>query len=580
VKTISLKKVAVIAVASLAIGGISSVPANAAVGSPTLPIYLDAATSTVATVDFVTAKAAGNATYTAGLITGSMTAITTKTSEAVELSVGAAGSAFGTNDLFDLSLNGTVVATAVGDAAITSNNLTYTPAKAGTYAANIRVYITGTTRVAAVQTVDIPFTWTVTALPGYSNSLSTGFITYGNGNTTPSSSTSALQNVVSATASTSNRATISAVIKDTTGADYASGASLSAEISGPGYLKWANQAITATQCDVSPTYGANVGRSLAARAVDAQSVVYVCADGTAGTSTVTVKITDADSVTTTLATRTVVFTGNVTKITATGVMTNARSGGANVLGDNTANRVAGTALQAIIVQATDSAGNGVSGLNFTALSSAPAVMQSTISCNEDVKSTANTLSSGGVGFYNCSVTSAATSASGNTATLTVRTVDPVDATKFLTSDVKFTLASTATTGSEVLSFDKLTYAPGEAMIITRTGKDSSGNPVHDGATSPAVTFNKGVGGTAPAAGTYVKGTSASSTSAATATVFAPVTPGPFIATATAANGATITATATVTDANAAVLTQIDALNAKIVALNALIAKIMKRLGVK
>ena len=570
---------AAIAVASLAIGGLSSVPANAAVGTPTLPIYLDAATSTVATVDFVTAKAAGNATYTAGLITGSMTAITTKTSQAVELSVGAAGSAFGTNDLFDLSLNGTVVATAVGDAAITSNNLTYTPAKAGTYAANIRVYITGTTRVAAVQTVDIPFTWTVTALPGYSNSLSTGFITYGNGNTTPSSSTSALQNVVSATASTSNRATISAVIKDTTGADYASGASLSAEISGPGYLKWANQAITATQCDVSPTYGANVGRSLAARAVDAQSVVYVCADGTAGVATVTIKITDAADVVTTLATRTVTFTGAVKTITATPVMTIAKSGGA-ALGVSTANRAAATDVPSFIVQATDSAGNGVSGLSFTAVSSATAIMQSSLTCTEDIKIAANVFSSGGVGFYNCLATSSSGAVSGNTATLTVRTVDPADATKFLTSDVKYTIGGTATTGSEVLSFDKLTYAPGEAMIITRTGKDSSGNPVHDGATSPAVTFNKGVGGTAPAAGTYVKGTSASSTSAATATVFAPVTPGPFIATATAANGATITATATVTDANAAVLTQIDALNAKIVALNALIAKIMKRLGVK
>jgi len=579
VKTISLKKVAAVAVASLAIGGLSSVPANAAVGTPTLPIYLDAATSTVATVDFVTAAAAGDAAYTKGLITGSMTAITTKTSQAVVLSVGAAASAFGTNDLFDLSLNGTVVATAVGKAAITADNLTYTPAKAGTYAANIRVYVTGTTRVAAVQTVDIPFTWTVTALPGYSNSLSTGFVTYGNGTTTPSSTTSGLQNIQSATASTANRASISAVINDTTGAAYASGASLSAEISGPGYLKWANQAVTASQCDVSPTYGANVGRSLAARAVDAQSVVYVCADGTAGVATVTLKITSEADVVTTLATRTVTFTGAVKTITATPVMTIAKSGGA-ALGVSTANRTAATDVPSFIVQALDSAGNGVSGLSFTAVSSATAIMQSSLTCTEDIKIAANIYSSGGVGFYNCLATSSSGAASGNTATLTVRTVNPADATTYLTADVKYTIGGTATTGTEVLSFDKLTYAPGEAMIITRTGKDSSGNPVHDGLASPAVTFNKGVGGTAPAAGLYVKGTSASSTSAATATVFAPVTPGSFIVTATAANGATITATATVTDANAGLMTQIDALNAKIVALNALIAKIMKKLGVK
>ena len=42
----------------------------------------------------------------------------------------------------------------------------------------------------------------------------------------------------------------------------------------------------------------------------------------------------------------------------------------------------------------------------------------------------------------------------------------------------------------------------------------------------------------------------------------------------------ITAASSVVDGNAALLTQIDALNAKIVALNALIAKIMKKLGVK
>jgi hypothetical protein len=45
-------------------------------------------------------------------------------------------------------------------------------------------------------------------------------------------------------------------------------------------------------------------------------------------------------------------------------------------------------------------------------------------------------------------------------------------------------------------------------------------------------------------------------------------------------GTAITTAVTVTDANSGLLTQIDALNAKIVALNALIAKIMKKLGVK
>jgi hypothetical protein len=66
--------------------------------------------------------------------------------------------------------------------------------------------------------------------------------------------------------------------------------------------------------------------------------------------------------------------------------------------------------------------------------------------------------------------------------------------------------------------------------------------------------------------------------------YAPAVSGSFTSTATyydylGATAAT-TATASVVDGNAGLLTQIDALNAKIVALNALIAKIMKKLGVK
>jgi hypothetical protein len=208
-------------------------------------------------------------------------------------------------------------------------------------------------------------------------------------------------------------------------------------------------------------------------------------------------------------------------------------------------------------------------------------MTETITCNEDIKATANVASSGGSGFYNCQTTSSSGSKSGDKATLTFRIVDPAgDGTTFLTSDVAYTIGGSAATGTETIAFDKTSYAPGEAMVITRTAKDSAGNPVADGTASPNYSFSKAAGGAAPAAGTYVAGVSKSATSAATSGIFAPVTPGSFIVTATAANGATITATATVTDANAGLLTQIDALNAKIVALNALIAKIMKKLGVK
>jgi len=617
VKTISLKKVSAVAVASLGFGLLSVVPANAAQNAAdinsvslakvtTTPVTGSAvAVNMLATSDNIT-----NATTDAdfiyrfigyvssapagGSVSGSWStsAPTTDTEIFVAatgttpvVSEGGGGTATytttldsGTDDE-DYTGNASTVATSAVGAA----QFSFTPAKVGTYVVTVfnDADNSGTQGVTEIgQTISL----TVVAPSGYSNSLSTAFITYGAAATAPTSTTSAGQNSVTAAKGgldgiNDNAASIDLVIKDVTNSAYAS-ASVSAEITGPGYIRWVDEAVDADNCTTTPTYGADLGRSLAARAVDAQSALYVCADGTSGVATVTIKVTDVDDSVQLLVARTITFFGAVKTITATGVLTIGKSGGA-ALGDPTANRTTAATTPAIIVKATDASGTPVSGLTFTYKSSSTAVMTETLTCNEDVKATANVFSSGGVGFYNCQVTSSTGAKSGDKATLTVRTIDPAgDGTTFLTSDVAFTIGGTASTGSEVLSFDKLSYAPGEAMIITRTGKDSSGNPVHDFLASPALTFTKAVGGTVPAAGVYVKGASASSTSAATATVFAPVTPGSFSVTATAANGATITATATVTDANAGLMTQIDALNAKIVALNALIAKIMKKLGVK
>ena len=616
-KTISLKKVAVVAVASLGFGLLSVVPANAAQNAADVnAISLAKVTTTpatgsavavnfLATTDAITNAVTADSTYrfigyvssapAGGSVSGSWS--TTAPTTDTEIYVAATGTTpvvtegGGGTATYTVALDGTTGdedytgnASTVATSAVGAAQFSFTPAKVGTYVVTVfndadNSGAQGVTEIG--QTISL----TVVAPSGYSNSLSTGFISYGAAGTAPTSTTTAGQNSVTAAkggadVTNDNAAAIDLVIKDTTNTAYAS-ASISAEISGPGYIRWVDEAVDADNCSTTPTYGTDLGRSLAARAVDAQSALYVCADGTSGVAKVTVKVTDVDDSVQTLVTRTVTFFGAVTKIVATGVLTNAASGGA-ALGDPAADRNLVAEVPAIIVKATDSSGVGVSGLTFTYKSSSTAIMTETLTCNEDVASAANVYSSGGNGFYNCRVTSASGAKSGDKATLTVRTLDPAGdgVTVFLTSDVAFTIGGSAATGTETLAFDKTSYAPGEAMVITRTGKDSAGNAVTDFSASPALTFTKAVGGTAPAAGVYVGGKSASSTSAATATVFAPVTPGSFTVTATAANGATITATATVTDANAGLLTQIDALNAKIVALNALIAKIMKKLGVK
>jgi len=609
VKTISLKKVSAVAVASLGFGLLSVVPAQAAdlqmSSSSVASISLArvTATPTVGAAVAVnwgadtTAETPGSGDKVKGSITaylksfpsGGSVAITPETTLNGD---GATASTAITNVTKAVSGNSitlisTSAATATFGTDVTATSTAgfgsfkFTPTKAGAFTLEVWNDADQDGVIDPVETrqsLDI----TVVAAATYSNTLSTAFISYGAAGTAPTSTTTAAQNSVTAAKSTNNAASINVVINDSANNAMASGNSLTAEISGPGYLSWINEAVDATGgCVVDPTFGTNLGRSLGARAVDAQSALYVCADGTAGVATVTIKITDASDVVYTLATRTVTFFGSVTKIVATPVLTVARAAGASATGTSVADRDLATEVPSVIVKATDAAGNAVSGLTITAKSSSTAIMSETITVTEDVLSTANIYSSGGKGNYNISVTASTGAKSGDKATLTFRVVDPAgDGTTYLTSDVAYTVGGSVAT--ETLSFDKTSYAPGEAMVITRTAKDSSGNPVYDGASSPAVSFSKAVGGSAPAAGSYVGGVSKSSTSAATAAVFAPVTPGAFSATATsgATGSPTITASASVTDANAGLLTQIDALNAKIVALNALIAKIMKKLGVK
>jgi hypothetical protein len=330
------------------------------------------------------------------------------------------------------------------------------------------------------------------------------------------------------------------------------------------------------------------------------SVVHLITDGTSGAGTVTIAVTDSVS-----GTRTVIGTksfssfGAVTKLAVstknftigragftTGFAAQARvatteiGNAANVTASITVTSGTST-TPAFIVKATDSLGNAATGAVPTIVSGTPSVVTGG-TCFLDNGSAPTTVSSStnGVGFYNCDFATAATAASGSKATLTIRIVDPADATLFLTTTIDVTVGGSVST--ETLSLDKTSYATGEGMTVTRTAKDSAGNNVFDGAAAPAVTFTKSVGGTAPGASIYLGGTVSSTSSTGVKSVFAPSTSGAFSALATSGNTAAtaLTAASTVTDANAGLLTQIDALNAKVVALTALIAKIMKKLGVK
>ena len=601
-KTISLKKVAVTAVASLGFGLLSVVPANAdAVTSPTLFTSLGLAqvtaspvVGTAVEVNFggVTTTANGDALaadadtipvvgYLSTVPVGGNTPATasaTGVGTDTEMFTAANVTEAANGGIYTITI--TTKATAAGatttpTAATGAAKWSFTPQKAGAHVLTVFVDSNGN-GIQGPDEMSASISVTVAAAPTYSNSLSQAYLVGGNGGTVATAATDLLPVVASKTGATTNAASITINAFNSSNAAMTAPGTVTVSVSGAGGLSstFANTTDLPTAGQCSATTNARVVSFTA----DAVNNVIICADGTAGVGTFKIEVTNADGVTTTLATKTVTFVGSVAKIVATPVFTIGKAGGGTT-GDATGNRNAATIVPAVIVKATDSAGNPVSGLTISALSSDTTVVNSAITINGDTAGA--TYSSGGAGFYNASFSTPTSAVSGAKATLTFRILDPADplGVAYLTSVVNITIGGT-TVATETLSFDKASYAPGEAMVVTVTAKDSSGNPVADGTASPAITFSKTVGGTSPAASTYTAGKK--STSATAPTVFAPAVPGAFTALATSGNaaGSTITATATVTDANAGLMTQIDALNAKIVALNALIAKIMKKLGVK
>jgi hypothetical protein len=397
----------------------------------------------------------------------------------------------------------------------------------------------------------------------------------------------------SAPKATGNRvAKIEVILVNNDGTAATQGHKVTASVSGAGFVLTNDNATAADGTAREESETLTVGTENIAW-------INVSGDGTAGTGTISISVTDVDTgVKTSLPSKTVTFYNTVTKLAVTTTnYTIGKAGqavGGSIAGRTTAAElgaagvtITSTSTPAFVVTTTDSGGRNSTAAAVPTVISSDANVATGGTCVLDTYADADYSASpsaggtGSVGVYNCSWSAAANAASGSKATLTVRIADPASTTGgYLTATVAVTIGGSIST--ETVEYDKASYAPGEAMVITRTAKDSAGNPVFDGATAGAVSFNKAVGGTAPAASMYIGGRSASSTTVAKSKVFAPSIPGALTASMTGGDAAATvrTAIATVTDANAGLLTQIDALNAKIVALNALIAKIMKKLGVK
>jgi flagellin-like hook-associated protein FlgL len=154
------------------------------------------------------------------------------------------------------------------------------------------------------------------------------------------------------------------------------------------------------------------------------------------------------------------------------------------------------------------------------------------------------------GNYECSVSGAVGALSGASATVTFSVYN---STTYLYDIVAAPLTFTVggAIASTVVTLDKASYSPGEAMVLTVVSKDSTGNAAYDGqAVYAAISSNKSLGGALPAITSYIVG-GKYATSATAPTIYAPAVDGSFfiggttVATATAASGTAFKIDATV-----------------------------------
>jgi hypothetical protein len=435
-----------------------------------------------------------------------------------------------------------------------------TPVTAGTYEAVVQ-YAIGAD-FTAVTTVSKPFTLTVVADSEFSADVSTVYMN--DDGTETNANTTAATTALGATG-VSTVDTLGAVIwfnaKKASGSSY-SGGTFYAYMTGPGKLD-----IDGTTYVRSESI-ANTG----------QHYVKVAGDGTTGVGTVVMYMILADGVTkVNLPSRTVSFYGSVAKLEATVVQGIATSGAANgACGAALTECTYATLAEkpAVLIKATDANGVLVPGLTVAGKSADTTVVSSSA-----VAAATGADDFNGTGYYNASVTGG--SITGKSASLTYSVT--LSSGTVITSNA-VTIANAGTPKTVTWALDKTAYEPGALVLITVTAKDANGNAAADGTYANlfagATTASGSITGSTPAASVELVGGKKEYKA------FAPGTAGSYTITNTtgtsvgASAGTVLTGTVSVNNPNAGLLTQIDALNAKIVALNALIAKIMKKLGVK
>jgi hypothetical protein len=603
VKTISLKKVSAVAVASLGFGLLSVVPAQAAAqdGPELTSVNVKAATANTNTLNAEQSVFAGGSIalgtdldadetiHLRAVLTsfpaGGFVAVSGQTGEASLTFTGAAVADAGTGSKVTLTAATNATAETAETVSATGTNglakFSFTPTVAGAYVVQVWNDVDD---AGDVDTTEVRQTVTITvaAADKLSASLSTAFQTITTGEAATSTTDKVPARIVK-DLSTTAAAAITVTLKDTAGAAItaADAITLGATVSGDAGGIAATIATAAAPAFADKCPGTQPVRVATSITYTDVAQIFFCASNQSGSSTITITATDEDGNITTIGTETINYFGAVASLEVKPVLSIIRSAGGTT-GVNTATRIATTAPASMVVTAKDSKGQLVGNLQASLVALATTGIAS-VACLEDIydTGTSGAFGLGGEGNYACTVTSTGAAASGGKDSVTIRIVDPADATKFISAPAQ-AVTFGGSPSTVTMAFNKSAYTPGEKGVLTVTVKDSAGNPASDAVYTTlfsAASVTNATGATPGESVTLIGGKKDYDIFVPNGkgTVNVSNTIGASIASKA---GTTVSATSEVTDPNAGLLTQIDALNAKIVALNALIAKIMKKLGVK
>jgi trimeric autotransporter adhesin len=382
---------------------------------------------------------------------------------------------------------------------------------------------TGAASTFAAATV----TWGVAAVASAQYSLLT--LNAGAGTTATGAAADTTATVVANTSGT-KQFTIQVAVKNQYDVDFTA-ATLSASITGPGSLGIAQG--TASSAALS-------GRSVSSAIASNLGHVTVFGDGTSGKATITIS-----AGTVVLGTKEVTFVGAPATATVSQVLFVAKAG--TRLGRiPTTSRVVTTAggittHAAMRATVLDAGGNPVVAGSTVRIVSSDETVIVPGTCAEYTVTGSTTANVAAPGVFECSVSGANGAVSGKTATITFEVRNATTGLWSL-SATPITFAIGGDIASVALATDKATYAPGEAMTMTATAKDSAGNAPFDGQNPyVSISANMTVVGAPATTAIIVNGVHTTNTSTGTKTMFAPSSVGNLVVSGLTTNATTGTA---------------------------------------